>query len=185
MELLAHDSLIYQCIISAVDKKLYFDIAWLCKDSFEKFTHVCLNYTWVSRQNNNSSTARLFGREYCLSRVLYCGLFSASKFVTGMHNIYIRSRDATILQYIDILQYSLLQYNTIRLMKNIDILHIAIIILIYCNIFFLPSCKNPIITLKSLKAVKEHKIYAVYRVPSQSKPISKCFPYILILSKLL
>ena len=32
--------------------------------------------------------------------------------------------------YIDILQYSLLQYNTIRLMKNIDILHIAI----YCNI---------------------------------------------------
>ena len=40
-------------------------------------------------------------------------------------------RDATILQYIDILQYSLLQYNTIRLMKNIDILHIAI----YCNFF--------------------------------------------------
>ena len=35
-------------------------------------------------------------------------------------------RDAIILQYIDILQYSLMQYNTIRLMKNIDILHIAI-----------------------------------------------------------
>ena len=42
----------------------------------------------------------------------------------------IPTRDATILQYIDILQYSLLQYNTIRLMKNIDILHIAI----YCDI---------------------------------------------------
>ena len=56
------------------------------------------------------------------------------------------SRDATILQYIDILQYSLLQYNTIRLMKNIDILHIAI----YCNIFCLTSCKNPIITLQKL-----------------------------------
>ena len=35
------------------------------------------------------------------------------------------TRDATILQYNDILQYSLLQYNTIHLMKNINILHIA------------------------------------------------------------
>ena len=40
------------------------------------------------------------------------------------------ARDETILQYIDILQYLLLQYNTIRLKGNIDILHIAI----YCDI---------------------------------------------------
>ena len=44
-------------------------------------------------------------------------------------NVYIR--DETILQYIDILQYLLQQYNTIRLKRNIDILHIAII---YCDI---------------------------------------------------
>ena len=43
--------------------------------------------------------------------------------------MYVRSRDETILQYIDILQYFLLQYNTIRL-KNIDILYVAI----YCDI---------------------------------------------------
>ena len=44
-------------------------------------------------------------------------------------------RDVTILQYIDILQYSLLQYNTTD--KNIDILLIAI----YCDILqhLLPS----------------------------------------------
>ena len=36
----------------------------------------------------------------------------------------------TINQYIDILQYLLLQYNTIWPIENIDILHIAI----YCNI---------------------------------------------------
>ena len=40
------------------------------------------------------------------------------------------ARDETILQYIDILQYLLLQYNTIWLKGNIDILHIAI----YCDI---------------------------------------------------
>ena len=39
-------------------------------------------------------------------------------------------RDETILQYIDILQYLLLQYNTIRLEGNINILHTAI----YCDI---------------------------------------------------
>ena len=39
------------------------------------------------------------------------------------------SRDETILQYIDILQY-VLQYNTIWLKGNIDILHFAI----YCDI---------------------------------------------------
>ena len=44
--------------------------------------------------------------------------------------IYIYIRDETILQYIDILQYLLLQYNTIWLKGNIDILHIAI----YCDI---------------------------------------------------
>ena len=38
--------------------------------------------------------------------------------------------DETILQYIDILQYLLLQCNTIWLKGNIDILHIAI----YCDI---------------------------------------------------
>ena len=41
-----------------------------------------------------------------------------------------RNRDETILQYIDILQYLFLQYNTIRLKGNINILHIAI----YCDI---------------------------------------------------
>ena len=40
------------------------------------------------------------------------------------------TRDETILQYIDILQYLLLQYNTIWLKGNINILHIAI----YCDI---------------------------------------------------
>ena len=40
------------------------------------------------------------------------------------------TRDETILQYIDILQYLLLQYNTIWLKGNIDILHFAI----YCDI---------------------------------------------------
>ena len=39
-------------------------------------------------------------------------------------------RDETILQYIDILQYFLRQYNTIRLKGNINILHITI----YCDI---------------------------------------------------
>ena len=39
-------------------------------------------------------------------------------------------RDETILQYIDILQYFLLQYNTVRLKGNINILHTAI----YCDI---------------------------------------------------
>ena len=39
-------------------------------------------------------------------------------------------RDETILQYIDILQYLFLQYNTIWLKGNINILHIAI----YCYI---------------------------------------------------
>ena len=40
------------------------------------------------------------------------------------------TRDETILQYIDILQYLLQQYNTIQLKGNINILHIAI----YCDI---------------------------------------------------
>ena len=42
----------------------------------------------------------------------------------------IHTRDETILQYIDILQYLFLQYNTIWLKGNINILHIAI----YCDI---------------------------------------------------
>ena len=42
-------------------------------------------------------------------------------------------RDETVLQYIDILQYLLLQYNTIRLKGNINILYIAIYV-IYCNV---------------------------------------------------
>ena len=42
----------------------------------------------------------------------------------------VQCRDETILQYIDILQYLLLQYNTIWVKGNIDILHIAI----YCNL---------------------------------------------------
>ena len=39
-------------------------------------------------------------------------------------------RDETILQYIDILQYFLQQYNTIQLKGNINILHTAI----YCDV---------------------------------------------------
>ena len=42
----------------------------------------------------------------------------------------IHVRGETIYRYIDILQYLLLQYNTIWPIENIDILHIAI----YCNI---------------------------------------------------
>ena len=42
----------------------------------------------------------------------------------------LHTRDETILQYIDILQYFLQQYNTIQLKGNINILHIAI----YCDI---------------------------------------------------
>ena len=45
-------------------------------------------------------------------------------------NLLLDARDETILQYIDILQFLLLQYNTIWLKGNIDILHIAI----YCDI---------------------------------------------------
>ena len=36
------------------------------------------------------------------------------------------TRDETIYRYIDILQYLLLQYNTIWPIENIEILHIAI-----------------------------------------------------------
>ena len=43
---------------------------------------------------------------------------------------YIYARGETIYRNIAILQYSLLQYNTIWPIENIDILHIAI----YCNI---------------------------------------------------
>ena len=46
------------------------------------------------------------------------------------HITSVATRDETILQYIDILQYLLLQYNTIRLKGNINILHNAI----YCDI---------------------------------------------------
>ena len=46
-----------------------------------------------------------------------------------IHNV-VGNRDEIILQYIDILQYFLQQYNTIRLKGNINILHIAI----YCDI---------------------------------------------------
>ena len=42
-------------------------------------------------------------------------------------------RDETILQYIDILQCLLLQYNTIWLKEVIDILYITI----YCNVYCL------------------------------------------------
>ena len=42
----------------------------------------------------------------------------------------VAARDETILQYIDTLQYLLLQYNTIWLQDDINILHIAI----YCDI---------------------------------------------------
>ena len=42
----------------------------------------------------------------------------------------VATRDETILQCIDILQYLLLQYNTIWLKGNSNILHIAI----YCDI---------------------------------------------------
>ena len=52
-----------------------------------------------------------------------------------MHvHVYVRmcvcARDETILQYIDILQHLLQQYNTIRLKGNINILCIVI----YCDI---------------------------------------------------
>ena len=46
------------------------------------------------------------------------------------NRLYVFTRDETILQYIDILQYFLQQYNTIRLKGNINILHTAI----YCDI---------------------------------------------------
>ena len=58
---------------------------------------------------------------------------------------YVASRDETILQYIDILQYLLQQYNTIRLKGNNNILHIAI----YCDILqclLSLCCKCSIIT---------------------------------------
>ena len=48
----------------------------------------------------------------------------------------VEGRDETILQYIDILQYLLLQHNTIRLKK---ILHIAIF---YCAIYCKVCCFN-------------------------------------------
>ena len=56
------------------------------------------------------------------------------------HLRYIVIRDVTILQYIDILQYSLLQYNTTYCLLQY--------IVIYCNICCHQSCKYPIITLQ-------------------------------------
>ena len=41
-------------------------------------------------------------------------------FITVKKSSYVCIRDETILQYIDILQYLLLQYNTIWLKENID-----------------------------------------------------------------
>ena len=52
-------------------------------------------------------------------------------------------RDATILQYIDILQYSLLQYNTICLSIFCTLQYIVNMLQLFCH----PSCKNSIITL--------------------------------------
>ena len=56
------------------------------------------------------------------ANIIYCDCY-----------VYMLIRDETILQYIDILQYLFLQYNTIRLKGNINILYIAIYC-IYCNI---------------------------------------------------
>ena len=58
------------------------------------------------------------------------------------------SRDETILQYIDILQYLLQQHNTIQLKGNINILHIAI----YCNVCCLNvvNAQNPYSHMKCL-----------------------------------
>ena len=50
-------------------------------------------------------------------------------------NLYIHFRDATILQYIAIF-ITAIQYNTPDEEYQ------------YINIFYLPSCKNPIITLQ-------------------------------------
>ena len=76
--------------------------------------------------------------------VLQISKLNISSYITFTSTICTRD-----VQYIDILQYSLLQYNTIRLIKNIDIIinNIA-----YCNIlrniYCLQSCKYPIITLQ-------------------------------------
>ena len=43
--------------------------------------------------------------------------FYHSTLYTCILGLMVGNRDVTILQYIDILQYSLLQYNTIRLIK--------------------------------------------------------------------
>ena len=55
---------------------------------------------------------------------------SESVMLTQFQPWCVYTRDETILQYIDILQHLLQQYNTIRLNENIIILHTAI----YCDI---------------------------------------------------
>ena len=48
------------------------------------------------------------------------------------HIMYVATRDDTILQYIDISQHFLQQYNIIRLKGNINILHIVIYYSVCC-----------------------------------------------------
>ena len=76
------------------------------------------------------------------------------------------TRDETILQYIDILQYLLLQYNTIRLKGNINILYIAIYVLWYIAMFvvhYTTKMTGPLVTwIIHLSFYAFTQLYRVY-----------------------
>ena len=67
----------------------------------------------------------------------------------------VTSRGETIYQYIDILQYLLLQYNTIQPIENIDILRTAI----YCNILLV--CARYCVAFSRLKNKMTNKCIKV------------------------
>ena len=74
----------------------------------------------------------------------FATIYVHAKHLVVFNFLSVLARDATILQYINILAISIaaIQYNTPD--KNIDILLLAI----YCNTYCLQSCKYLIITLQ-------------------------------------
>ena len=81
-------------------------------------------------------------RRYVYGLHSYINQTHTSLQITFVQEVGIRTRGETIYRYIDILQYLLLQYNTIWPIENIDILHIAI----YCNILLdISRLKNKMI----------------------------------------
>ena len=71
-----------------------------------------------------------------IHQCMYIHMYKVFYYITCTYvikDMYVYIRDVIILQYIDILQYSFLQYNTIHLIK-ISIYCLLQYIVIYCNI---------------------------------------------------